>query len=106
VDEASIRFDWHSTGVRARNILNSTQLETLFNFCEKHSTTVDTYIYISTHLYEYIYAHPIPMSSSERLSRLDLKIHEVGHQERLAVEGTSPPTERIISHKYNTHIKF
>jgi hypothetical protein len=39
------------------------------------------------HHYENTYVHPIPMSTSERLSRLDLKIHEVGHQERLAVDG-------------------
>jgi hypothetical protein len=39
------------------------------------------------------------MSTSERLSRLDLEIHEVGHQERLG------PTEGIISRKYNTHVK-
>jgi hypothetical protein len=26
------------------------------------------------------------MSTSERLSRLDLEIHEVGHQERIAVD--------------------
>jgi hypothetical protein len=27
------------------------------------------------------------MSNSERLSQFDLEIHEVGHQERLAVDG-------------------
>jgi hypothetical protein len=27
------------------------------------------------------------MSASERLSRLDLEIHKVGHQERLTVDG-------------------
>jgi hypothetical protein len=43
------------------------------------------------------------MSTSEKLSRFDLKIHEVGHQEHLTV--TSPSTKRIISYKYNTHIK-
>jgi hypothetical protein len=32
-------------------------------------------------------AHPTLMSTSERLSRLDLEIHEVGHQECLAVDG-------------------
>jgi hypothetical protein len=31
------------------------------------------------------HTHPIPMSTSEKLSRFDLKIHEIGHQERLAV---------------------
>jgi hypothetical protein len=42
---------------------------------------------MSTHLYEHTYAHPTNMSTSKRLSRLDLEIHEVGHQERLAVGG-------------------
>jgi hypothetical protein len=42
---------------------------------------------MNTHTYEYKYAHPTSISTSERLSRLDLKIHEVGHQERLAVDG-------------------
>jgi hypothetical protein len=31
--------------------------------------------------------HPTSMSISERLSRLDLEIYEVGHQERLTVDG-------------------
>jgi hypothetical protein len=31
-----------------------------------------------TYSYEYMYVHLISMSISERLSRLDLKIHEVG----------------------------
>jgi hypothetical protein len=42
---------------------------------------------MSTHIYEYTYAHHIPMSTSERLSRIDLEIHKVGHQERLTVDG-------------------
>jgi hypothetical protein len=42
---------------------------------------------MSTHLYEHIYAHPTSMSTSERLSRLDLEIHEVDHQEHLAIDG-------------------
>jgi hypothetical protein len=52
-------------------------------------------------------AHPTPMSTFERLSRLDIEIHEVGHQERIAVDGDveSLLTEKIISRKYNTHIK-
>jgi hypothetical protein len=45
----------------------------------KHSTNVNTYTSMSTHLYEHTYAHPTPMSTYERWSRLDLKIHEVGH---------------------------
>jgi hypothetical protein len=42
---------------------------------------------MSTHSYEYTHAHPTPMSTSERLSRLDLEIHKVGHQERIAIDG-------------------
>jgi hypothetical protein len=42
---------------------------------------------MSTHLYEHTYAHPIPMSISERLSQLYLEIHEVDHQEHIAVDG-------------------
>jgi hypothetical protein len=37
--------------------------------------------------YEHSYAHFTYMSTFERLSRLDLKIHEVNHQERLTVDG-------------------
>jgi hypothetical protein len=51
------------------------------------------------------HAHPTFMSTSERLIQIDLEIHEVGHQKRLAVDGMSPLTERIISRKYNTYIK-
>jgi hypothetical protein len=40
-----------------------------------------------THPYTHTHAHPILMSTSERLSRLDLEIHEVGHQERLTING-------------------
>jgi hypothetical protein len=37
--------------------------------------------------YSYMYAHPISMSVSERLVRLDLEIHKIGHQECLTVDG-------------------
>jgi hypothetical protein len=60
---------------------------------------------MSTHLYEHIHAHSIPMSTSERLSRLDLEIYKIDYQEHIAIDGMSPPTERIISRKYNKHIK-
>jgi hypothetical protein len=42
-----------------------------------------------------MYAHPTSMINFERLSRFDLEIHKVGHQERLAVD------EDIISHRKN-----
>jgi hypothetical protein len=72
---------------------------------EKHSTSVDTHTRMSTYPYEYTHAHPTLMSTSEKLSRFDLKIHEVGHQDRITVDETSALTERIISRKYNTHVK-
>jgi hypothetical protein len=52
-------------------------------------STVQTQIHARTitHLYKHTHAHPTPMSTSERLSRFDLEIHEVGHQERLTVDG-------------------
>jgi hypothetical protein len=42
---------------------------------------------MSTHPCEHMYVYHIPMSTSERLNQLDLKIHEVDHQERLTVDG-------------------
>jgi hypothetical protein len=45
------------------------------------------------------------MSTFKKLSRLNLEIHEAGHQEHLTVDETSSPTEKLISRKYNTHIK-
>jgi hypothetical protein len=62
------------------------------SFFEKHSTNIDTHICMSTHSYEHTHAHHIPMSTSEKLSRVDLEIHKVDHQERLAVNGN------VVSH--------
>jgi hypothetical protein len=42
---------------------------------------------MSTHPYKHMHAYPTPMSTSKRLSQLDLEIHEVGHQERLSIDG-------------------
>jgi hypothetical protein len=47
---------------------------------------------MSIHFYEHTYTQPIPMSTSERLSQLDLKIHEVDYQERIIIN------EDITSH--------
>jgi hypothetical protein len=52
-------------------------------FFEKHSINIDTHI----HPYEHTHTHPTTMSTSERLNRLDLEIHKIGHQERLTVDG-------------------
>jgi hypothetical protein len=56
-------------------------------FVEKYSINVDTHTCMNTYLYEHTHTHSNPMSTSERLSRFDLEIHEVGHQERLTVDG-------------------
>jgi hypothetical protein len=42
---------------------------------------------MSTHPYKHTYVYLIPISTLERLSRLDIEIHEVGHPERIAVDG-------------------
>jgi hypothetical protein len=53
----------------------------------KDSTNTDIYTRTNTYPYEYTHIHPILMSTSERLSRLDLEIHKVGHQKRLPIDG-------------------
>jgi hypothetical protein len=63
------------------------QVSSCFLAYLKHSINTDTYTRTGTHPYEYMHAHITPMSTSERLSRLDLEIHEVGHQEHLDVDG-------------------
>jgi hypothetical protein len=80
-------------------------MEKLFLF-QKHSTNADIHTRTITHPYEHAYAYSTPMSTSEKLSRLDLEIHEVGHQEHFVVDGDVASPERIISRKYNTHIKY
>jgi hypothetical protein len=47
----------------------------------------DTHTCISIYSYKHTYAHPTGMSTSERLNWVDLKIHKVGHQEHLTVDG-------------------
>jgi hypothetical protein len=54
-------------------------------FFEKHSINADTYM--STHPYEHTHTHSTSVSTSERLSRLDIEIHKIGHQERITVDG-------------------
>jgi hypothetical protein len=58
-----------------------------YYFFEKHNTNADTHTRTSTHPYKHTHVHPTPMSTSERLGQFDLEIHEVDHQERLAVNG-------------------
>jgi hypothetical protein len=51
----------------------------LYFFFEKYSTNADTHTRMSTHPYEHMHAYSTPMNITERLSRLDLEIYEVGH---------------------------
>jgi hypothetical protein len=39
-----------------------------------------------THSYEHAHTHPILMSTSEEIGRLDPKIYKVSHQERLVID--------------------
>jgi hypothetical protein len=59
----------------------------LLQYFLKHNTNTDTHTRMSTHPYEYTDVHPTPMSTSKTLSQLDFDIHEVGHEERLTVDG-------------------
>jgi hypothetical protein len=34
---------------------------------------------MNTYPYEHTHVHPTPITTSERLSRIDLEIYEVGH---------------------------
>jgi hypothetical protein len=43
----------------------------------KNSINIDTYTRISTHPYEHTYIYHITISTSEKLSQLDLEIHKV-----------------------------
>jgi hypothetical protein len=73
--------------LRSEGVLNMLVFFQGRPFFEKHSINIDTHIYTSTYPYEHTHTHPTSMSTSERLSRLDLEIHKVGHQERLAADG-------------------
>jgi hypothetical protein len=72
----------------------------------KYSTYTYIYICTITQSYEYMYAHSIPMSTSERLCDLILRfIKSVIKSVSLSME-TSVTNERIISYKCNTGVKF
>jgi hypothetical protein len=57
----------------------------ILRFFYKHSINTFPHIFMNIYLYKYTHVHFIYMNTSERLSRLDLEIHEIGHQECLAV---------------------
>jgi hypothetical protein len=61
-------------------------------FFEKYSTNIDTHTRTSTQPYKHMHAHPTSMSTSERLSWFDLKIHEIDYQECLTID------EYVVSH--------
>jgi hypothetical protein len=60
-------------------------------------------ILIHAHSFLWTHTHHISMSTSEKL---DLEIHEVDLQEHFTVDSTLSTTEKIISQKYNTHVKY
>jgi hypothetical protein len=76
-----ICYGWHGLCVC------NTSWKSLLLFFKKHSTNTDIHIRMSIHSYEHIHVYTIPMSTSERLNRLDLEIHEVDHKEWLVVDG-------------------
>jgi hypothetical protein len=45
-----------------------------------HSIDVVTHTHTSTYIYEYTHAHITPINTFERLSQLDIDIHEVGQR--------------------------
>jgi hypothetical protein len=51
-----------------------------------------SYTHTGIYPYEYMHVHSIPMSTFKRLNRLDLEIHEVGHQEHIVVD------ENVVFH--------
>jgi hypothetical protein len=55
---------------------------------------------MSTHLYEYMYAHHILINNFKRLVRLDLEIYKINQKNISLSMGTQFITKRIISYKY------
>jgi hypothetical protein len=49
-----------------------------------------------------MYAHSISMSIFERLNRFNFEIYKISQKNVSLSTGTSPTTEKIISHKYAT----
>jgi hypothetical protein len=49
---------------------------------------------MNTHPYEYTHTYPVRMSTSKKLIKLDLEIHEAGHEERLAADGNINPLKK------------
>jgi hypothetical protein len=82
-------FCWHA--LLWKNLHGLLLVLHLYDFLETQYKC--RYLYtMSTHPYEHTHTHPTLMSTSERLSQFNLEIHEVGHQERLAVNGD------VVSH--------
>jgi hypothetical protein len=60
-------------------------MSNLRHFLKKHSIDAYTHIRTSTHPMN-TRAHPTPINISERLDRIDLEIHKVGHQDRFTID--------------------
>jgi hypothetical protein len=73
--------------MRARETETGISYRKANGFCFLYTINIGTHICMNIHLYKYMYIHLIPMSSSKRLSWFNLKIHEVGHQKRLTIDG-------------------
>jgi hypothetical protein len=66
---------------RLRNVLSAqrTSMWDLSGFFLKNTVETQIFIYVRARIPINTYVQLISMSTSERLSRLDLQIHEVGH---------------------------
>jgi hypothetical protein len=70
-----------------------TALRLLHNIIHVHLIRFHSLVFLetqykrmSTHPYEHTQSHSTPINTSEILTRLNLEIYEVGHQECLAVD--------------------
>jgi hypothetical protein len=67
-------------------ILTLENLCTSYSFFKKYNTNTYTHTRTSNHPYEHTHVYPTRMNTYKRLNRIDFKIHEVGHQERIAID--------------------
>jgi hypothetical protein len=58
-----------------------------------------------THPYKHTHVYSISISTFERLVELILRFTKSVTKSVSMSMGTLPPTEKIINHKYNIHIK-
>jgi hypothetical protein len=72
------------TGAEGLDVLACTYFD--IDAFKKYSINIDIYRCMSIYFYKYMYIYLTSMNISERLSRFDFEIHEVGHQERLTID--------------------